>query len=69
MLTASLPIVSIYRTWSTNRILRFLQLSREDVVQTWNWVRRQQLVRRKSGGRRCQTHLALAVGTGGRPWG
>lgn len=66
MLTVSLPIVSIYRTWSS---LRFLQLSREDMVPTWNWVRRQQPVRRKSGGRRCQTHPALAVGTGGRPWG
>ena len=36
MLTASLPIVSIYRTWTTNRSLRFLQLSREKVVPTWS---------------------------------
>jgi len=68
MLTASLPIVSIYRTWTTKGMLRFMQLSRESIAPTWNWVRHRQLGCRTSGGRRCQTHLALAVGTRGRPW-
>ena len=36
VLTASLPIVSTYRTWATNRNLRFLQLSRQDISPTWN---------------------------------